>query len=64
MKITVIVADASPLITLAVADALDILLLPEVKVIIPDRVNFEVTRHINKQGARELQEWIGLGNSQ
>jgi predicted nucleic acid-binding protein len=60
MKITVIVADASPLITLAVADALDILLLPEVKVIIPDMVNFEVTRHINKQGARELQEWIGL----
>jgi predicted nucleic acid-binding protein len=50
MKISLIVTDASPLITLAVADALDILLMPEVKVIIPDRVNFEVIRHINKPG--------------
>ena len=59
MKINLIVTDASPLITLAVADALDTLLLPEVKVIIPDMVNFEVTRHINKSGACEVQEWIG-----
>lgn len=59
MKISLIVTDASPLITLAVADALDTLLMPEVKVIIPDMVNFEVTRHINKPGSRELLDWIG-----
>jgi len=58
MKISLIVTDASPLITLAVADALDTLLMPEVKVIIPDMVNFEVTRHINKPGSRELLDWI------
>jgi predicted nucleic acid-binding protein len=58
MKISLIVTDASPLITLAIADALDTLLLPEVKVIIPDMVNFEVTRHINKPGSRELLDWI------
>ncbi|WP_432743317.1 hypothetical protein ABXJ76_01145 [Methylobacter sp. G7] len=58
MKITLIVTDASPLITLAVADALDTLLLLEIKVIIPDMVNFEVTRHRNKPGSKEIQEWI------
>lgn len=58
MKISLIVTDASPLITLAVADALDTLLMPEVKVIIPDMVSFEVTRHINKPGSRELLDWI------
>jgi len=58
MKITLIVTDASPIITLAVADALDTLLMPKVKVIIPDMVNFEVTRHINKPGSRELLDWI------
>lgn len=59
MKISLIVTDASPLITLAVADALDtLLLMPEVKLIIPDMVNFEVTRHINKPGSRELLNWI------
>ena len=58
MKISLIVTDASPLITLAVADALDTLLMPEVKVIIPDMVNFEVIRHINKPGSRELLNWV------
>ena len=60
MKISLIVTDASPLITLAVADALDTLLMPEVKVIIPDMVNFEVIRHINKPGSRELLNWVSL----
>jgi predicted nucleic acid-binding protein len=59
MRISLIVTDASPLITLAVADALGTLLMPEVKVIIPDMVNFEVTRHINMPGSRELLDWIG-----
>lgn len=58
MKITLIVTDASPLITLAVDGALDTLLMPEIKVIIPDMVNFEVTRHINKHGSKEIQKWI------
>lgn len=58
MKISLIVTDASPLITLAVADALDLLLLPGVRVIIPDMVKYEVTRHIDKPGARALLEWI------
>lgn len=58
MKISLIVTDASPLITLAVADALDVLLLPGVRVIIPDMVKYEVTRHIDKPGARALLEWI------
>ena len=58
MKISLIVTDASPLITLAVADALDTLLMPEVKVIIPDMVNFEVIRHINNPGSRELLNWV------
>lgn len=58
MKISLIVTDASPLITLAIADALDTLLLPGVKVIIPDMVNFEVIRHINKPGSRELLNWV------
>jgi hypothetical protein len=52
------VTDASPLITLAIAGALDTLIIPEVKVIIPDMVNFEVTRHITKPGSRELLDWI------
>ena len=30
----------------------------EVKVIIPDIVSFEVTRHINKPGSRELLNWV------
>lgn len=59
MKISLIVTDASPLITLAVAEALDtLLLMPEVRVIIPDMVSFEVTRHINKPGSRELLNWV------
>ncbi|WP_343732388.1 hypothetical protein [Duganella sp.] len=45
MSITLIVTDAGPLITLAVADALDTLKLLGARVIIPDMVHFEVTRH-------------------
>ncbi len=59
MKVSLIVTDPSPLITLAVADALDALLIPGVNVIIPDMVNFVVTKHIDKSGSRELLNWIG-----
>jgi hypothetical protein len=59
MKISLIVTDASPLITLAIAGALDVLLLPGVQVIIPDLVKFEVIRHIDKPGARDILDWLG-----
>ena len=58
MKISLIVTDASPLITLAIAESLDTLLMLDVRVIIPDMVNFEVTRHIDKPGSKELLDWI------
>jgi hypothetical protein len=41
MTITLIVTDAGPLITLAVADALDTLKLLGARIIIPDMVHFE-----------------------
>ncbi len=60
MQISLIVTDASPLITLAIAESLDTLLMLDVRVIIPDMVNFEVTRHIHKPGSKELLDWIKL----
>ena len=38
-KFALIVTDASPLITLAIADALDLLLLQTLPVVIPDMVS-------------------------
>lgn len=64
MNITLIVTDASPLITLAVADELDTLLLPGVLVIIPDMVRFEVTRYIGKPGAQKILDWIRANESE
>lgn len=58
MKISLIVTDASPLITLAIAQALDTLLLLNVRVVIPDLVKFEVIRHIDKPGAIEVMDWL------
>lgn len=57
-KISLIVTDASPLITLAIAGSLDVLLLPEIRVVIPDMVKFEVTRHSDMPGAQEVLDWI------
>jgi predicted nucleic acid-binding protein len=57
-KIALIVTDASPLITLAVAGELDVLLLLQVRVIVPDMVRFEVARHADKAGAQETMSWI------
>jgi len=59
MNIALIVTDAGPLITLAVADALDALKLLGVRVIIPDMVQFEVIRHVDKPGAQEFLMWLG-----
>jgi hypothetical protein len=58
MNITLIVTDAGPLITLAVADALDALLLPGIRVVVPDIVYFEVTRQLGKPGAQAVVDWV------
>ena len=58
MNIALIVTDAGPLITLAVADALDTLKLLGVRIVIPDMVRFEVTRHADKPGAHEFLAWL------
>lgn len=59
MKIfSLIVTDSGPLITLAVAQALDVLLLVKLPVIVPDMVRFEVIRDITKPGAQEVADWI------
>ena len=49
-----IVTDASPLITLAAARALDCLLMPGVPVLIPDMVHAAVTRDTARLGAEAL----------
>ena len=58
MKISLIVTDAGPLITLALAQALDTLLLLNVPVIVPDMVEYEVVSHADKPGAREVMHWL------
>ena len=57
-KASIIVTDAGPLVTLAVAGALDTLLLPGLRVVIPDMVRFEVTRHLDNPGAQEILDWV------
>jgi predicted nucleic acid-binding protein len=58
MKLSIIVTDTGPLITLAVADSLDVLLLPDLPVIIPDMVRHEVIQDLSKPGAALVAEWI------
>lgn len=53
-----IVKDSGPLITLGVANALDALLAPELPVIVPDMVRFEVIRDLSKPGAQKVADWI------
>ena len=55
---SLIVTDTSPLITLAYADSLDVLLQPLIPVRIPDAVYFEATRIRAAVGAGEIVEWI------
>jgi hypothetical protein len=59
-RFALIVTDAGPLITLAVAQALDTLLLPKLPVVVPDMVRFEVIRDLAKPGAQEVADWIRL----
>lgn len=57
-EFSLIVADTSPLITLAIAEELDLLLAPRLPVIIPDMVYFEATHDLAKLGAQSLARWI------
>ncbi len=53
-----IVTDTSPLITLALADALEALLRPGIPVSIPDAVYIEATRVRSAAGASRIVEWM------
>ncbi len=55
---SLIVTDTSPLITLALADALDVLLRPTLPVSIPDAVYIEATRRRAAPGAARIVDWI------
>jgi hypothetical protein len=54
---TLIVTDTSPLITLALAGELDLLLRPGIPVHIPDAVLNEATRVRTAAGANAIVEW-------
>jgi hypothetical protein len=56
--LSLIVTDTGPLITLAVAGALDAIFLPGLPVIIPDMVRFEVIQDLTKPGAQVIADWI------
>ena len=53
-----IVTDTSPLFTLVLADALDVLLRPRIPISIPDAVYVEATRIQGAPGASQILEWI------
>ena len=53
-----IVTDTSPLFTLVLADALDVLLRPGLPISIPDAVYIESTRVRGAPGADRIVEWI------
>ena len=54
-KTMLIVADARPLLTLAIQGSLDALLMPRTKIIIPDMVMFVVT---TQPGSSEMLGWL------
>ncbi len=56
-RLGLLVTDASPLITLAAAEALDCLTMPGLRVLIPDMVYFEVTQDLAKTGAEDVVQW-------
>ncbi len=62
MKFALIVTDSCPLITLAVAGALDVLFLPNLPVIVPDMVRHEVIQDLSKPGAALVAQWIRLND--
>ena len=64
MNFSLIVTDSGPLITLAVAGALDVLFLPNLPVIVPDMVRHEVIQDLSKPGAALVAAWIRLNDPQ
>lgn len=56
--VVLIVPDASPLITLAAASELDVLLKPGAQVIIPDGVHLETVRDQDKLGSQDIVDWL------
>jgi len=62
MKLSLIVTDSGPLITLAVAEALDVLFMPGLPVIVPDMVRHEVIADLSKPGALLVADWIRANN--
>jgi hypothetical protein len=48
MKKTLIIVDARPLIALATMDSLNTLLLPGIRVIVPDMITYVITEHADK----------------
>lgn len=55
---SLIVTDTSPLFTLVLAGALDVLLRPALPVRIPDAVYIEATRVHGAPGSEQIVEWI------
>ncbi len=55
---SLIVTDTSPLLTLVLADSLDVLLRPGIGVSIPDAVYIEATRVHGAPGAEQIVAWI------
>lgn len=56
--VQLIVPDATPLVTLAAAGELDLLLRPGVPVIVPDGVKWETTRFPDKLGGQDIVDWL------
>ena len=56
-RLGLLLTDASPLITLAAAEALECLTMPGLRVLIPDMVYYEVTRDLAKTGAEDIVRW-------
>lgn len=57
MRVSLIVTDAGPLITLAMAQALDTLLLLNVPAIVPDMVEYDVASHVDKPDTVAAASW-------
>ncbi len=57
-NLKIFVVDTGPLITLAVAQSLDYLLMVDVEVVISDAVLHEATQDAAKLGAQDIIDWI------
>jgi hypothetical protein len=57
------VIDTGPLITLAVANALDYLLYVQADIVIPDAVLYEATHDAAKLGAQDIIDWVKVNRT-